>query len=171
MQPAKLVADVLGLDAWIRNQKVEEMSDTRIVEVNGIKLEVDLRTARRVDSYRVGDKVKILVKKYGDEYESHPGVIVGFDEFVNLPTILVCYLSVSYLEASIKFLSINSKTEDVEIIPMAGEEDLEVMRSDATRVLDREIIKKEEELADLYRKRDYFLANFYKAFGEVSVDK
>ena len=40
------------------------MSDEqkRIVEIGGVKIEVDLRTAKRVDSYRVGDPVKVLTK-------------------------------------------------------------------------------------------------------------
>lgn len=34
----------------------------RIIEIDGVKIEVDLRTAKRIDTYRVGDNVKILNK-------------------------------------------------------------------------------------------------------------
>ena len=40
----------------------------RIVEIDGVKIEVDLRKAKRVDSFQVGDNVKILEKKYNDDY-------------------------------------------------------------------------------------------------------
>jgi hypothetical protein len=46
----------------------------RIVEVDGIKLEIDERTARTIESYKVGDPVKVLVKSYGDSYNIYPGV-------------------------------------------------------------------------------------------------
>lgn len=61
-----------------------------IVEINGIKLEVDLRTAKRVEEYKVGDMVKVLKKEYGDSYKSYAGMIVGFDAFVALPTNPLC---------------------------------------------------------------------------------
>lgn len=40
------------------------MEERRIVEINGVKIEVDMRTAKRVDSFRVGDNVKVLDKDY-----------------------------------------------------------------------------------------------------------
>lgn len=49
------------------------MDQKRIIEVNGVKLEVDLRNARRVDEFRVGSPVKVLVKNYST-YESHFGM-------------------------------------------------------------------------------------------------
>jgi hypothetical protein len=53
----------------------------RVVEINGIKVEVDLRTAKRVDSYSVGTPVKLLKQEYSDTYTTYTGVIIGFDEF------------------------------------------------------------------------------------------
>ena len=35
------------------------MADKRIIEINGVKLEVDMTTARRIDEFRVGDTVKV----------------------------------------------------------------------------------------------------------------
>jgi hypothetical protein len=31
----------------------------RIVEIDGVKIEVDLRSAKRIDTFRVGDNVKV----------------------------------------------------------------------------------------------------------------
>ena len=66
-----------------------------IIEVGGVKLEVDMRYARRVDTLRVGDRVKCLVKKYGNTHETYPGVVVGFEPFPSLPSIVVAYLDTS----------------------------------------------------------------------------
>jgi ribosomal protein L19 len=86
-----------------------------IVEINGVKLEVDLRTAKTVEEYRVGDTVKLLKKEYGDSYKSYAGMIVGFDPFISLPTIIVAYIDQSYSGVDIKFDYLNAKSEGVEI--------------------------------------------------------
>ena len=91
------------------------MEDTkRIIEVNGIKMEIDLRNATRVDQFKVGDHIKVLVKDYSD-YKSYIGTIIGFDNFEKTPTIVIAYLKTRYNEASIEFLYYNAKTEDAEI--------------------------------------------------------
>ena len=36
----------------------------RIIEVNGVKLEVDMRYARKIEELRVGSRVKVLIKNY-----------------------------------------------------------------------------------------------------------
>ena len=57
------------------------MDNKRIIEINGIKLEVDLSTAKRIDEFRVGDNVKVLRKGYNDNFEVLAGVIVEFVNF------------------------------------------------------------------------------------------
>ena len=44
-----------------------------IVEINGIKMDVDERTATAITEYKVGQTVKVLKKKYSDQYEVYPG--------------------------------------------------------------------------------------------------
>jgi hypothetical protein len=53
------------------------MNETRIVEINGVKLELDMRQAKlqSIDTFKVGDSVKVLIKEYGDSYKTHAGVI------------------------------------------------------------------------------------------------
>lgn len=84
--------------------------EKRIIEINGIKMEIDLRTAtsRTVDTFCIGDKVKILLKEYGDSFRSYAGAIVGFDAFQQRPTIIVAYLAGGYSAAEIKFAYINA---------------------------------------------------------------
>jgi len=139
------------------------MEDKRIVEINGLKVEVDLRTAKRVDSFKVGDAVKILIKKYSDNYESHFGMIVGFDEFKALPTIVVAYLAPSSWEQPLNFAYINAKTEGIEICAQ-DPKDIGIQKSDLMGAFDREMNKKEQELREITRKRKYFEDMFGRYF-------
>ena len=57
----------------IRNDIREELKmadEKRIIEIDGMKVEVDLRHAKRVDTFKVGDNVKILDKSYEDSHRS-----------------------------------------------------------------------------------------------------
>jgi len=37
------------------------MENKKIIEVNGVKLEVDLSSAKVIEEYRVGDVIKVLI--------------------------------------------------------------------------------------------------------------
>lgn len=138
--------------------------EVRTVEINGINVEVDMRTARKVERYRVGDQVKVLVKDYS-RYKAHPGVIVAFDAFEKLPTITVAYLEIGYASAEIKFAYINAQEEDAEIAPHSG--DLLVDKADVLAKIDKDIASKEREIEDLRRKRDYFERHFARYFEDM----
>lgn len=137
--------------------------EKQIIEINGIKMEVDLRYAKVVEHYKVGDNVKVLIKKYSDNYETYPGVIVAFDQFEKLPTITICYVEMNYSSAEVKFVSFNSSTKDVEIVHMAEHEKL-IDKSKALDYLNRVVHIKEQELFELQRKRTYFLEKFNQHF-------
>lgn len=142
------------------------MSERQIVEINGVKLEVDLRQAKTVEHYKVGDTVKVLVKTYGDTYNVYAGIIAGFDNFAEMPTITIAYLDTGYDGGLVKFISYNKKTTNVNICPIEGY----VIPYEKHTVVDKfayAIEKKEEELRDLKNKREFFLANFGKYFGGV----
>jgi len=144
------------------------MEDTkRIVEINGVKVEVDLRTAKRVDEFKVGDPVKVLVKKYSDSYESHVGVIVGFDEFKKLPTLTVAYVEQSYSEVKLIFKGINAKSEDIEIAPLQPY-DATFDLSKAIATFDNDIYKKEKELEEIKRKKAWFTENYGTYFKAIT---
>ena len=132
------------------------MSDEkRIVEIGGVKMEVDLRYASTIDALKVGERVKVLVKSYNDQFTSHFGTIIGFDDFKNLPTIIVAYLDVSYSEASVKFLYINAKSAGEEMV-LANDDDAPFSRQQAEELIDKAITAKENELAGLkYRKAQF----------------
>lgn len=140
--------------------------EKRIIEINGVKLEVDLRTALQVEQYSIGDKIKVLIKDYGNNFKSYPGMIVGFDNFVNLPTVIIAYLDREYSKPDIKFCYFNSKTENAEIAP-AHNFELDLQKFNFIVEMDEQIKAKQRELEDLYKKKEFFINNFQKHFEQV----
>lgn len=130
-----------------------------VIEVNGVKLEVDLRTAKRVDTLAIGDRVKVLVKQYQD-YKVLPGVVVGFEPFEKLPTIIVAYVDVAYNTAELKFVHFNTETKDTEIIKAVDSDELDVDRAKLVATMDRMIEQKQREADDLRLRKDFFLREF-----------
>lgn len=140
-----------------------------IIEINGIKMEVDLRNAKVIDNYRVGDTVKVLVKGYSD-YKSHVGMIIGFDEFQQLPTIVVAYLDIEYSTTAIKFVYINSNTKDIEICKI-NDWDIPYSKQQIIDRMNVEIDKKEAEVRELNQRKSVFLQMFGKYFDTVNITK
>lgn len=140
-------------------------SGKTIIEIKGIKMEVDLTTARKVEEYRVGDCVKVLVKTYNG-YESFPGAIIGFDPFQNLPTILIAYVKQGYQEAPMTVIAFNAQTENIELCP-ANRDELLLDKAGILKLMDREIQRKEDELGDLRRKKEYFTSRFSVYFKDA----
>ena len=137
--------------------------EKRIIEISGVKFEIDLRNAKKVENYKVGDKIKILLKDYSDTFNSHVGIIIGFDEFKETPTINICYLKESYSDAEIKFMSFNDKTKNAEIAP-CYEHEFTFEKAGLIEKLDQEIEKKKLEMEDMEKKKYYFLKHFDKHF-------
>ena len=143
------------------------MNEKRIVEIDGVKVEVDLRTAKRVDTYRVGDNVKILDKQYSD-YKVKPGIIVDFAEFQELPTIVIAVFDEGAWSSSprIEFIYYNTKTADkTEIVP-ATEDEIRLTKDGVIEKFEREIQKKKNEYTDLQNQLEYFKKHFLKECAE-----
>ncbi len=138
------------------------METTKIIEINGVKMEIDLRSAKVIDNYKVGDNIKILVKDY-DNFKSYLGTIIGFDEFEKTPTIVIAYLKTQYGSATIEFVYYNSKTKDVEICPL-NNWDLPVSKQQVLDRFDGEIEKKKNELSETEQKKKLFIELFGKYF-------
>jgi len=143
-----------------------ETNEKRIVEINGVKLEVDMRTAKVVEQYKVGDPVKILYKEnsYGS-YQIYPGVIVGFADFTKQPAIELLMLSGSF---SIKFVTITEKSENIEIAPF-NDYEIGFSRSEVLNKIQNQIESKKEELRTLETKKQAFEKFFDKAFVNEMV--
>lgn len=146
---------------------MENTEEKRIIEINGTKIEVDLRTAKRIDSFKVGDNVKILIEEYNNKLTPHLGVIIGFDNFQKNPTIIVAYLDISYSSAVIRYAYINSGSSKVELCPI-NDWDIPYTKSDIITMLDGEINKAKEALRDLETKKNVFLSTFGKYFEKNS---
>lgn len=139
-------------------------SEKQVIEVNGVKLEIGLRYARKIDHFKIGDKVKILIKEYSS-YKSCPGIIAGFDAFTERPTIIVAYIDMNYREAALKFAHINKDSEGIEICP-AHEFELQFSKADMLSFMDSEIQRVEISANELRKKKEYFLENFNKYFED-----
>lgn len=142
----------------------QDDKNKRIIEINGVKMEVDMRYATRVDTFKVGSPVKILKKNYSDSYDTYLGVIVGFTEFQNLPTIDVLAVKNDYA-ADMQFFTINANTKDIEIAQYNKYETL-ISKADIVKKMDRGIEQKEEELRTLEAKKKLFLEHFGKAYAD-----
>lgn len=138
-------------------------TEKRIIEINGIRMEVDLRDCKVVDQYKVGDNIKVLVKDYSD-YKSYVGTIIGFDNFETHPTVIIAYLATKYNEADIKYIYFNSDTKDVEITGL-NDWDIPITKTEILKRFNSEVEKKEMEIKDIKNKKslfDTFLANTLK---------
>nr|DAR01503.1 MAG TPA: hypothetical protein [Caudoviricetes sp.] len=136
----------------------------REIEIDGVKVAVDMRTVKKIDVYRVGDNVKVLKKSY-DTYHTYSGVIVDFVNFKELPAIVVAYFNQDYSGTSIEFETITKDTKNIEIAPCLPHE----LSINKNRVIDKfnyEIEQQQHKVDELKAKRDYFLENFGKFFEE-----
>jgi len=147
--------------------------DGKIIEINGIKFEVDARTAtlRQLSAIKIGSRVKVLKKQYGDNFEVHHGTVVGFEPFEKTPTVIIAYLS-GYISSNpeIKFLYYTNKSEEQVIV--SDENDRESLNaSNITGAIDKEIRKKETEIQDLKDRKAYFLNNFQSYWNPLVMPK
>lgn len=132
----------------------------RTIEVNGVTLEVDMRYAKRIDQFKVGDTVKVLDNR-DDRNEVKTGVITDFANFKDLPTIMVAVYKAGdyWSKPTIEFIPYNADTNGIEIVGVSAEEVI-VSRETIVQKFDDEIAKKRDELNDLIVKRDTFVKYF-----------
>ena len=141
----------------------------RIVEIDGVKLEIDLRKAKVIDHYKIGDPVRVLHPGTGYGSGIKAGVIVGFCEFDKNPAIEILELDAEYSGVNFKLITVVSGQENpVQIAPYDRYSGLFTQADIVTR-FNREIQKKELELADLKLKKEYFINDFLKAFQQIGV--
>jgi len=110
----------------------------------------------------VGDNVKVLVKQYSDNYISYNGVIVGFDAFKELPTIVIAYLTGDY-NPELEFVYLNRDSKDVEITH-ARPEEMILKKEDVISKFNSGIEGKKSEIKELEKKKEYFIKYFNQYF-------
>ena len=141
------------------------MNEKTVIEINGVKMEVDLRHARRIDTIKVGTRIKVLKKKYGDTYQVLQGIVIGFEPFKELPTIIAAVADIEYNSAKIEYIYYNAKSEGIDLV-VANDDDLAALdKNDFVAKIDREISMKENEIDELKNRKSYFLDKF-KAYWE-----
>nr|DAS80250.1 MAG TPA: hypothetical protein [Caudoviricetes sp.] len=140
----------------------------RIIEIDGVKVEIDLRTAKRVESFKVGDNIKILDKEY-DTYKVKPGIIVDFAEFQELPTIVIAVFDEGSWSSTpnISFIYYNKNTSKKVEIVSCSEDEIKVSKEGVIERFEREIQKKKNEYEDLKNKLEYFKTHFLKVYKEI----
>lgn len=134
----------------------------KIVTINGIKMAIDERTATisKVDTFKIGDPVKLLYQRYSDNYEAKYGVLIGFDNFTSKPMITVAFID----GADLKYCYIHEGTKH-EIAAVESHD----LVMEKTWIIDRmkdRILTKERELAEEKSKMNNFINMFGKYFGE-----
>jgi hypothetical protein len=144
-----------------------EKKDKRIIEINGIKMEVDLRNAKRIDTFHVGDPVKVLDMSYSSP-KIKAGVIVGFAEFENNPAIEIMVLDDGYSDVDFDFITVKTEKDQpkYEIVHYNNYEKI-FTKSNILDKFNRQIEKKKIEIAELERKRKYYVDDFQKAFEQI----
>lgn len=138
----------------------------REIEIDGIKVEVDLRSVKKIDVFKIGDNVKILKKEYNDTFKTYSGVIIDFVAFKERPAIVVAYFEQDYTGVNIHFETITKDTQGIEIAPCLPHE----MTINKDRVIDKfnyEIDQQQHKVDELKAKRDYFIKNFSKFFEKT----
>lgn len=146
------------------------MENKRIVEIDGVKIEVDLRSAKRIDTFRVGDNVKVLCKDYNNQFKVKPGIITDFANFKEKPTIVVAVFNEGSWSSSpsIEFIHIYEGMEDKFEIVYTSDEDLRLTKDGVIEKFEREIQKKRNEAQDLQNQLEYFKKHFLKNKDEVA---
>jgi len=140
--------------------------ETRIIEINGNKFEVDLSSARKIEEFRVGDNIKVLKKSYSNSYDVLAGVIVEFVNFAELPTMIIATFKQNYNSSEIEFINFNAKTEGIEI-SLCSEHELRLEKRRVVDLMNNEVEQKQREVETLTAKRDWFLNNFHKYFKDI----
>ena len=139
----------------------------REIEIGGIKMQIDLRQAKRIDTFKVGDTVKILKKVDRSSYDKadkiYPGMIVDFANFKELPTLVVAYYEEGGWNSppTIQFLYYNADTEGWDLV-YCDENELAVSEQSIIQLFDRKIGEKQKELDDLVNKKEYFITHFMR---------
>lgn len=138
-----------------------EQETKRIIEVNGVKVEIDLRQAKQIETFAVGDTVKVFEKQYNDSYEVFPGVITGFAQCLDFASIEVIIMRVSYSEVKFENISINSGSTKY-VLATFTQYDGMLNKERIMKALDEKINSAEIALETAKRNKELFLSEIGK---------
>lgn len=138
-----------------------EEQNTKIIEIGGVKVECDLRKAKQVETFKVGDPVKLLIKN--DDYPHVGyGFIIGFAFFKSLSIITVVYTDEF---RRIQFAHVTEKSKLFEIAP-CSENEIDPDEFDTEKEIDNKIQHLETEIRELKVKKRALKKIFEKIFKD-----
>lgn len=146
------------------------MSETTIIDINGVKLQVDLRHAVRIDTLRIGDRVKVLHKSQYGGMKIFPGTVIGFEPFPSLPTVTIAYIERSWDKAELRFVQLNEQTKDFEVVKSVDDDGCLLDRDEVLAFFDRAIAKHQLEIQALEERKASFLRNFRAYWAPVVAE-
>lgn len=137
------------------------------IEVNGMIMEFDEKLLLKQE-IKVGDNVQVLKKGYSS-YECYAGVITQLLPFKDKPAMEVMYLENGYSNCEIKKLVIvqGAEGEDTPKIIKMGDKFLPFTKERCVDLLQQDITKKENALAEARLKLEYFQTYFNRYFEEI----
>jgi hypothetical protein len=109
---------------------------------------------------KIGDKLRILKKASYSDPKVYDGVVVGFEPFKELPSIVIAYFeNETYLNPDLKFLVWNEKTKDCEIT-QAIADPLKNNARQFDQAMQAKAAKLRLEAQEIDHKLAYFRAHF-----------
>lgn len=137
--------------------------EKRIIEIDGMKVEIDLESARRIDTFHIGDNVRVL-DKTGSNTIVRCGIITAFNNFKDEPCITVAvYKDGDYWSPpKIDFIYIHSGMDSEYEIVLASDDEIRVSGEGVIQRFDSVIWRKQKEADDLKAQRDYFVEYFMR---------
>ena len=151
------------------SKEIKKKDQLTTIEVNGVKFAVDLTKAKQINEFRLGDPIKVMLKKYGDTFEVYPGIITGFDMFQTTPGINIAYVDKGY-SPSIEFRTITEMSTEIQIAPMMNIDDVTLEREMVITALNRNIEQRQVELETAIQKKKYFEKHFGLMFSKFIND-
>lgn len=151
----------IGESAYEEAVFATDPHEVRTVQIKDFKIEIDEADIPKRNAYRVGDPIRVLTKKYNNEYNSYPGIIVGFEDFKELPTLRIAYVVSDYSSVEVKIIGYNAKTADVEVAPINPvDNEIHLDRQRMIDIFDKKILLKEQEIVELRAQKEYFIKRF-----------
>lgn len=141
----------------------------RIIEIDGMKVEVDLDTARRIDTFRIGDNVRVLDKTNSSQVKVRNGIITAFNNFKDEPCITVAMFDNGdyWTKPSIKFIYIHSGMDNEYEIVLASDDEIKASGEGVVRRFEETIASKQHEVDELKNQLEYFKTYFMKPIEEA----
>ena len=139
--------------------------NTQQIEVKGQSFEVQTQAVVR-STIKIGDRLRILKKSTYSDPVVCDGIVIGFEPFKTLPSIVIAYIDDTYSNIDVKFLVWNDSTKDVEITVALDDPFKKNLDHYATRI-EQKATKLEQEAREVRQKLDYMRSKFGMTSGQL----